>query len=151
MEAAQLKYPLALFKVGQCLQRGVAGFTKDEREAFNFFNEAASRGNAEAMFELSGVHLMGNKELAIVPDTAEAFRRAKESADLGYSKAQYGVGVYCEQGIGLVKPDAEASIDWYFKAAKQGDKKAIEKLKRAGKSVPKSAERKKGSFSFFRM
>ncbi len=49
MEAAQLKYPLALFKVGQSLQRGVAGFTKDDREAFNFFNEAATRGNAEAM------------------------------------------------------------------------------------------------------
>lgn len=150
MEAAQLKYPLALFKVGQCLQRGDAGFTRDIREAFNFFNEAASRGNAEAMFELSGFYLTGNAELTIKADTAEAFRRAKASADLGYAKAMYGVGVYCEQGIGLAEADREGSLDWFFRAASAGDKKAIEKLKRAGRSVPKSKDKKK-SLSFFKM
>lgn len=134
MEAANLKYPPALFKVGQCLLRGSTGFTKDTQQAFNFFSEAATRGSAEAMFEISGFYLTGNTEIGVPQDSGEAYRRAKAAAGLGYSKAQYGLGLYCEQGIGLNKPDQKAAREWFIQAARQGDRKALAKL---GKNVPK--------------
>lgn len=100
-----------------------------------FFNQAASLGSAEALFELSGFYLTGKKELGIAANSVEAYAKAKAAAELGYAKAQYGMGVYCDQGIGLPARDEKAAQDWYLKAYKQGDKKAAAKL---GMSLPKS-------------
>ena len=55
-------------------------------------------------------------------------------AEQGDTEAQYTLGYYYEDGIG-VKEDKEKSFYWYKKAAEQGNKIAKVKLKELGKLV----------------
>ena len=52
-------------------------------------------------------------------DYEKAFEFCKNSAEQGYSPAQYNLGLMYAQGIGIKQDYAEA-VKWYIKAAKQG-------------------------------
>ena len=56
----------------------------------------------------------------------------QELANKGYAAAQYNLGYCYEKGMGVSK-DEEKAVEWYTKAANQGDadaQKAIERLKK---------------------
>ncbi|KAG1077181.1 hypothetical protein G6F42_025021 [Rhizopus arrhizus] len=61
---------------------------------------------------------------------------------MGLPKAEYAVGYFSEVGIGCQK-DTSQAVEWYKKAAKNGDKRAIQKLqgKITEEKIP--AEKKK--------
>ena len=50
-----------------------------------------------------------------------------KSAEQGYAKAQYGLGVCYESGEG-VEQNQETAVEWYLKSAEQGYEKAAKKL-----------------------
>ncbi|MEO1945498.1 MAG: tetratricopeptide repeat protein [Candidatus Thioglobus sp.] len=53
-------------------------------------------------------------------DYKTAFNEFKPLAERGHLKAQFGLGVMYEEGMGVLKDDKEA-FKWYRKAAEQGD------------------------------
>lgn len=66
---------------------------------------------------------------AILPQSStEAYLWARKAADKGLAKAEYAVGYYTENGVGVVADGQEAKR-WYLRAAGQGNKRAISRLK----------------------
>ena len=134
MEAANLKYPPALCKVGQCLLIGRLGFQVDVNESVRFLQESANRGNAEAVFSLSEFYLNGCEDAGIQVDQIRAFEMVKVSAEMGFPRAQYALGCFYQQGIGLPYVMTKEADAWFLVAAHNNDKRAMEKLgKKASK------------------
>ena len=67
----------------------------------------------QAMNALTGVGPSHNNQVAV-----DYLRR---SADLGYAPAQVALGYIYETGSAAVAPQPSVAMDWYKKAAKQGD------------------------------
>ena len=75
----------------------------------------ALRGNRNKLSkQIGGLMAKGLK------DEAEAVRWYLKSAELGYSEAQFDLGMRYNMGWGIQKDDVE-SAKWYLKAAEQGD------------------------------
>ncbi|HIE74177.1 MAG TPA: sel1 repeat family protein [Flavobacteriales bacterium] len=53
-------------------------------------------------------------------DYNNAYKWAKKSADLGYDKGYFGLGLAFEKGYGVVSKDKKEALKWYLKAAKLG-------------------------------
>ena len=57
-------------------------------------------------------------------DYATALKEWRSLAEQGYAKAQYHLGLMYAAGQGVTQDEAEA-IQWYWKAADQGDAKGV--------------------------
>lgn len=82
---------------------------------------------------------------------SEAYLWARKAADKGLAKAEYALGYFSENGIGVVA-DMEEARKCYLRAAGQGNKNAIQRLKemRVGSSAaaskpPKDFRKEKGT------
>jgi uncharacterized protein len=60
----------------------------------------------------------------------------KRSADLGYAPAQSALAHLYETGRGVTQ-DTQTAVDWYLRAAAQGDPDAREAIKRLVATQPK--------------
>ena len=58
----------------------------------------------------------------------DAYLWARKAADKGLAKAEFAVGYFSENGIGT-KPDLNEAKKWYRRAAAQGNKRALKRLK----------------------
>jgi TPR repeat protein len=144
-KAAQLGFAPAQYKLGLCYEHGLLGLPVDPRRSIAWYTKAAEQGDPEAELALSGWYLTGAPSVLQQSDT-EAYLWARKAADKGLAKAEYAIGYYTENAIG-VKDDFEEARKWYLRAAGQGNKRAIQRLKElkgyfnAG-TIPNQASRK---------
>ncbi|KAG9056337.1 hypothetical protein FS842_010973 [Serendipita sp. 407] len=135
LKAAQLGFAPSQYKLGFCYEYGLLGCPVDPKRSIAWYTKAAERGNADAELALSGWYLTGSE--GVLPQSdAEAYLWARRAANKGLAKAEFAVGYYAEQGIG-VKQDMEIAKRWYMRAAAQQNKRAMARLtelKRAGTS-----------------
>ncbi|KAG8822964.1 hypothetical protein FRC17_009436 [Serendipita sp. 399] len=115
LKAAQLGFPASQYKLGFSYEYGLLGCPVDPKRSIAWYTKAAERGNADAELALSGWYLTGSE--GVLPQSdAEAYLWARRAANKGLAKAEFAVGYYAEQGIG-VKQDMEIAKRWYMRAA----------------------------------
>ncbi|KIM30896.1 hypothetical protein M408DRAFT_21716 [Serendipita vermifera MAFF 305830] len=132
-KAGQLGFAPSQYKLGFAYEYGLLGCPIDPKRSIAWYTKAAEKGHPEAELALSGWYLTGSE--GVLPQSdAEAYLWARRAANKGLSKAEFAVGYYAEQAIG-VKQDIEFAKRWYMRAAAQGNKRAMSRLtelKRAG-------------------
>jgi TPR repeat protein len=65
-------------RVGLMYFRGDLGAARDDRQAFDYFKRAANAGNANALFNLSRLYLLGT---GVAKNEAEALKLMRQAAD----------------------------------------------------------------------
>lgn len=114
-KAAQLGFVASQYKLGFAYEYGLLGCPIDPKRSIAWYTKAAEKGDPEAELSLSGWYLTGSE--GVLPQSdAEAYLWARRAANKGLSKAEFAVGYYAEQGIG-VKQDVEFAKRWYMRAA----------------------------------
>ncbi|GAN00998.1 hypothetical protein MAM1_0004d00427 [Mucor ambiguus] len=127
-KSAHHGYPDAIYFMGQVSETGMLGQLQDSWQAYQHYMKAAEVNHAGAMLDLSRIYSQGiSGLLAIQKDMA--FKWCKRSADLGFDQAEYVLGKYYEDGIG-VAPDFPRALEYFGKAASKGYQPAAEKLNR---------------------
>lgn len=113
---------IAQHNLGLCYYGG-QGVDKDKDQARHYFAEAADQGLPEALFYLG---ILAYE----LPDRDErsAFLLFEKAAQRCCVEAQYNMGVFYFQGIGVEKNKTRA-IFWFQQAAAEGHEKAEEALK----------------------
>lgn len=90
------------------------------KERAEKIKSAALAGDAEAQYEYGRQQAMGE-------NLVEAMKWFQKAAEQGYAKAQYWLGFFYGNGLGIRKNEKEA-MKWYRKAAEQGYVRAGEAL-----------------------
>ncbi|KAI7901627.1 uncharacterized protein BX663DRAFT_513471 [Cokeromyces recurvatus] len=125
-QAAELGYAPAAFKLGECYEYGKLNCQPDAALSIHYYTIAAEKGHKEACFALTAWYLVGSPN--VLPQSDEqAYGWAKRAADTGLPKAEYAMGYFTEVGIGCEK-NPTLALQWYQKAANNGDKRAIQRL-----------------------
>lgn len=117
----------ACYQLGMMYKDGLS-VEKNPELAISYFKTAASKGNADAYYELG---LIYQKELEHV----EAFNCFMKAADKGLAKAMFEVAKAYETGMGTGR-NREQAISWYTKCSETDTRIANEAsvaLKRLGK------------------
>ncbi|KAM0754975.1 hypothetical protein T439DRAFT_126580 [Meredithblackwellia eburnea MCA 4105] len=143
--ASELQYPPSAYKLGECYEYGKMGCPQDSALSIHYYNIAAQQSHREACFALTAWYLVGSPGVLPQSDT-EAYLWARKAADMGLAKAEYAVGYFTEVGIGTHK-DAREALSWFEKAAKQGDKRAKERLRLAAATGGSTTASSKKAFS----
>ncbi|KAJ3167284.1 hypothetical protein HDU88_002202 [Geranomyces variabilis] len=133
LKAAQLGYTASQFKLGFCYEYGLLNLPVDARRSIAWYTRAAEQSDPDAELALSGWYLTGAEGVLHQSDT-EAYLWARKAADKGLPKAQYAVGWYSENGVG-VQADFEEARRWYLHAAAQGNKRAEARAKELKKMM----------------
>jgi TPR repeat protein len=113
--SADFGYDPSCFKLGQIYEGGLLGVQVNPQKSIYYYSKAAEKGNPEACLALSGWYLTGSEGVLKQSDT-EAYLWARKAADMGFAKAEYAIGYYAENGIG-VEQDLEEARRWYLRAA----------------------------------
>ncbi|KAG1228616.1 hypothetical protein G6F35_002293 [Rhizopus arrhizus] len=127
-KAAELGYAPSSYRLGQCFEFGYLACPKDAVSSVYYYTIAARQGHAPSCLALSAWYLVGDGDRLQVSEK-KALEWAQLAAEKGLSKAQFALGYFTEMGIGREKDVSEA-MGWYEKAAENGDRKAMERLKR---------------------
>ncbi|KAI8854561.1 hypothetical protein BC829DRAFT_424521 [Chytridium lagenaria] len=127
LRAAQLGYAPSQYRLGLCHEYGLLDLPIEPRRSIAWYTRAAEQGDPEAELALSGWYLTGAEGVLKQSDT-EAYLWARKAADKGLAKAEYAVGYYSEHGVG-VRADLEEARKWFLRAAGQGNKRAVQRLK----------------------
>ena len=98
------------------------GVEKNIDTALEWFTKSAEKGYAKAQNQAGGIHDAKERD-------EEAFKWFTKSAAQGDTDAQYNLGLWYENGYGVMK-DAPEALKWYGKAAEKGDAEAKENLRR---------------------
>lgn len=112
------------------------GVTQDYGVALRYYNQAAARGHAGALYNIGQLAESGH---GMTVDRQLAFRSYAKSAELGWPAAQLKLGQMYAAGVGTTR-DESAALSWYRKAATGGDAEAQYNLGLAyeqGRGVPK--------------
>ncbi|KAI8637165.1 hypothetical protein BD408DRAFT_354256 [Parasitella parasitica] len=125
-QAAELGYAPSAYRLGECYEYGHLGCDKDYASSVFYYTIAARQGNTEACFALSALYLAGDKP-NIKPSEEKALYWARMAAMKGLPKAEFALGYFTETGIGRPK-DTNEAMDWYKKAAAQGNEQAKKRL-----------------------
>ncbi len=109
---------------------------QEEKAKFDQVSLEAKNGKVDAIFELGCFYIYGQ---GVEQDEETGYSLVKQAADLGYAEAQALMGDYC----GGREPDYDytESLEWWRKAAAQGNGKAqysIGQCYEAGLSVPQN-------------
>ncbi|KAI8365279.1 uncharacterized protein BYT42DRAFT_589431 [Radiomyces spectabilis] len=143
VQAADLGYPPAAFRLGECFEYGKLNCSPDPQLSIHYYTLAAQQGHREACFALTAWYLVGSP--GILPQSdAEAYIWARRAAEKELPKAEYAIGYFTEVGIGCIK-DSEAAMHWYHQAAAHGDQRAIQRLQ--GQSSESIKTKKKSGAS----
>jgi len=104
-------------------------------QALQWYQKAADGGNADAMFNLGSLHMMG---LGVPVDYQAAIRWFRAAADRGDARAMNQIGALYGEGRGVQRDYAEA-LRWIRKAADEGEPTAMNnvgRFYRDGRGVP---------------
>ncbi|KAI8980630.1 HCP-like protein [Trametes punicea] len=126
-QAAELGYAPSAYRLGECYEYGKMGCPQDPALSIHYYNIAAQQGHRDACFALTAWYLVGSPGVLPQSDT-EAYLWARKAAEAGLVKAMYAVGYFLEVGIGT-EPNMQEAIQWYKRAAEQGDKRAAQRLR----------------------
>ncbi|KAF9912623.1 hypothetical protein EC991_010049 [Linnemannia zychae] len=128
-KSAQLGYGPANYKLGYCYEYGSLGCPIDPFLSVQHYERAVMSGdsNGEAEMALSGWYLSG-ADNCFAADDRLAFHYASKAAEKNLPKAQYAMGYYHEVGIS-VAIDLEKAMDFYKRAAENGNNDAKKRLK----------------------
>lgn len=96
------------------------GYPQEMKESLRWHERAASKGNADAMFELYVLYANGE---GIEPQPELALDWAMRAAEAGNIRAMYNLGTFYATGNG-VERDPARSLKWYKKAAEAGHGRA---------------------------
>ncbi len=107
-DSAELGNSDAMLSLYVCLLVG-DGTPKDNERAVTMLTMSANHGNATAQ-KILALKLIDSKEYE------EGFMWLRKAADQGQAEAQFNMGYYLIQGIGIEK-DEEAAIEWLLKSA----------------------------------
>lgn len=72
-------------------------------------------------------------------DWEEAAHLYRQAGEAGHASAQYCFGYCCECGKGE-KKDLIQALEWYYKAAVQGNERAVNKLTSLAETIPETAK-----------
>lgn len=101
-------------------QTGGFAYPKNLEEALAWHERAASKGNADAMFELYVLYSTGQ---GTEPNPELALDWVMRAAEAGSVRAMYNLGTFYATGNGVDR-DPVRSIAWYEKAAEAGHGRA---------------------------
>lgn len=122
--AATLGDTPAMYKMGMILLKGLLGQQRDPRQAVSWLKRAAERAdkdNPHALHELGLLYESAKPEDHILRDERYAFDLFHQAAELGYKYSQFRLGSVYEYGALGCPMDQRMSIQWYSKAAQQGE------------------------------
>ena len=111
--------------VGKCHYFG-QGTPQNYYVALTWFRKSAEKNWAESQYYIGRCYYFGQGFPK--PDYEQAAKWFEKPALQEYADAQYMLGICYEKGQG-VKLDLKTARKWYEKAAQNGNKKAIGKLK----------------------
>lgn len=114
-KAAQLGYKFSQFRLGAAYEYGLMGCQIDPRLSIHWYSQAAMQEEHQSELALAGWYLTGS-EGVLVPNNQEAYLWAKKAALAGLAKAEYAMGYFTEEGIG-VPENLEDAKRWYWRAA----------------------------------
>ncbi|ORX68453.1 HCP-like protein [Anaeromyces robustus] len=136
-KASDLGHIPSQHKLGLCYEYGRLGVEVDAKISMKYFGLAAARGHGESMFELAGWYLTGSEvykdenkeevEYIIEPSNETAFQWTRKAAERNLPKAEFAIGYFYDNGIGINK-DPEEAMKWYYVANVHKDPKAIQKM-----------------------
>lgn len=138
-KAAKLGHAPAQYRLGTCHEFGLLNCPMEPQTALKWYAKAADQGFAEAELALSHWYLTGipapalkdqehlEEHIVIKPSETEAFEWARRAAEQGLPKAEYTLGYYYEEGIG-VESDLGAALMWYRRAAEKKYHRALKRL-----------------------
>jgi len=109
-------------------------------KAVRLFQLAAAQGDAEALYELSGMATAGR---GMEASDVMAFDYMRQAAELGLADAQYQLASMLKEGRGTVA-DASAALDWGRHAATQGHERAQFSLGCVLLESPEAAAKQEG-------
>lgn len=113
-----------------CCYNGDHGFPVDSAEAARWWGKAAAKGLADAQFCIGLAYSLGQ---GVPKDAAVASKWWRMAAEQDHAEAQYFLGLsYCA-GLGVTKSPALA-ISWLSRSAKNGNRAALEVLRKLGSS-----------------
>jgi TPR repeat protein len=114
-QAADLGYKFSQFRLGAAYEYGLMGVPVDARLSIMWYSRAATQQEHQSELALSGWYLTGSEGVLQQSDT-EAYLWARKAAQAGLAKAEFAMGYYTEQGIG-VPENLEDAKRWYWRAA----------------------------------
>lgn len=112
LEAAELGDMISQFFLGIIYYHG-RGVTKDNFEAFKWFQLAAQQGLPEAQ---TNIGLMYEKGEGVSPDLKEGLKWFRLAAEQGIEDAQYKIGLFYRDN----RRDNHEALKWFRLAAEQG-------------------------------
>lgn len=125
--ASVLNNVRALDLLGNVYRRGVPGLIEPNySESFRLFSRAAELGFLDAQGNLGVLYINGQGVEKDEKKGAELFR---EGAEKENPSCMFYYAMCLERGVGVTKNEAEAR-EWYIKAAKGGDRRAIDWCKK---------------------
>lgn len=99
---------------------------EDYQKAMEYFQNAAEKGDAEALFYIGRLYMNGNGVDQSYEKALEYFQRG---ADLGDSFGYTGLAWLYQNGFG-VEQSYDKALEYYQQAADQGSAEAAEALER---------------------
>lgn len=124
-KAASQGHGKAMHRLALILQHAQLNTTPAPKEAFMWLKRAAAVGTIPAaIHDLALMYERGNGALTasiVIPDDAYALDLYKKAAAMNYAPSQVKLGTCYEYGRLGCHSDPRRSIDWYRRAADQGN------------------------------
>ena len=126
-----------LFRLGALTEIGYNGYLDKGEEAYRkavgYYQQAADKGNDQAMYALGGMHEQGRGGLKGEEAVRKAVEYYQQAADKSNAQAMYALGGMHEQGRGGLKGEeaVRKAVEYYQQAAYKGNADALHALEQA--------------------
>ncbi len=117
-QASDLGHPDAMVMLGLSYQDGQNGYAKDTKKALDLFEKASAIGSSDASYFAGLLYI--DDEDGIPQNKDLAFKYINDAASKGCKDAYYFMGSCYLDGVG-VAVDSTKSLEWFMKAADDGD------------------------------